>query len=345
MREGAPVTAEPAVRTRRRWLLLLAGVAVAALALLGWALEQRADPRDLVVDYVDAVAAGDVERANALAPDGVETTGELPAPGSMDDADPITAVQVADDGRDTHVSPLTGEDFDAVGFEVSYEVAGQRVSDPVFVERTGGSWLHPEWRIRQSLAQPVRVLLTPPLTEVDVVVGSGTTTAVAPAATPAATELPLYPGAYRLQPRTGAADVLDPVELSVTDESTPVVLEATPGRLREATGPQLLDTVTTALTECLAAAVDYASCDGGLTLLLDFPTPDGATWRVDGDVVLADERYGQGWPATATVVATWTDDTGTARQQRFVVTGGAVVTSVSVDRVDVVGLWSRVERD
>ncbi|SFD03276.1 hypothetical protein [Klenkia taihuensis] len=104
---------------RSRALLLLGGLAVAALAVLAWGLAQRTDPHDLVVAYTDAIAEGDVEAADALATDGVDGEGPLPEPGSTDDVEPVTDVQVGRDGEPTGVGTVSGERYDALGYDVS----------------------------------------------------------------------------------------------------------------------------------------------------------------------------------------------------------------------------------
>ncbi|SCX40773.1 hypothetical protein SAMN03159343_1031 [Klenkia marina] len=324
-------------RTPRRRVLVLAGVVVVALALGGWVLGQRADPRDLVVDYLDAIAAGDVEAANALATDGVFTGTGLPEPGTTDDADLISGVRVGDDGRDTHVSPYSGPDYDALGYEVTYELAGERVSDTVYVERTGGSWLRPEWRIRGSLAQPARLSVLQPLQEVDVVVGS---TAITTSAGTTVTEVPLYPGTYRVVPDPEAPVVLDTQEVTVDEDGPFLLLEASPEQLRAGAEADLLAAAAEDLDLCTVLADDDLVCDDGA-----FASPDGTagrvTWRVEGDVVLDQEpRSGQTWRTTATVVASWTDPDGSAREQRFDLEGQASVRAVTPDGVQVVAGWT-----
>ena len=324
-------------RTPRRRTLVLAGLVVVALALGGWVLGQRADPRDLVVAYLDAIAAGDVDAANALATDGVFTGSGLPAPGSMDDADVVRAVQVGEDGRDTSVSPYSGADYRALGFDVTYELAGEQVSGTVFVERTGGSWLRPEWRIRGSLAQPARLSVLQPLQEVDVAVGS---TAVTTSAGSTVTEVPLYPGTYRVVPDPDAPVVLDPQEVAVGEDGPFLLLEASAEQLRAGAGADLLAAASSALDLCAERADDRLFCDDGAYASAD-DTAGRVSWRGEAaDAQDQESRGGPTWRNPPTVVASWTDPDGTAREQRFALTGQATVRAVTPDGVQVVAGWT-----
>lgn len=323
-----------------RRLQLVLGSAAALFAIVAAVLivnMSGSRPRDLVVEYLDAIAAGDVEAANALAPDGTGASGgELPLRNSLQGATTISDVRVSDQGTPAS----SGDGAQSLSFTVNYELGGKQYRADVRVLQTGGWWLWEEWRIDGSLAAKARLSVVWPLEEAEVRFANQTLDALQQPQ-----DVPLYPGLYEATPRNGSMIALEPTEVVVTDGLVHLEIRGSAGDLSANADEVVVTAATEALEDCLLRGGTVMGCDGGALLQVDGAQLPSPTWGIDADVMIT-ARSVEGedflYSVSATVVATSKDPSGSTIEKRFNVTGEVLLDNVTANDASATARWTTV---
>ncbi|WP_157674787.1 hypothetical protein [Agrococcus jejuensis] len=328
-------------RRQRRTAIVTIAAIVAVLAAGGGAYAigeaVRQDPREVVVAYMEALQAGDVEAANALA--FAEPASAIPAPESMDDATPLTSFEVAE-GYPASLRNLADEVIDGMWFDLTFVVDGQTFEGSVMTESQGGWWATERWSIREGLAMEVRVTTPPSVLSIEARFAGATTTVTTPSVvTPAPATAVVYPGVYALEPVSTPMLEATAMPEVVVGEATWITLEAAPGEQASAFAES---TAIDGIAPCVEVADDdYLSCDG-LTAFSDAPYEADVAWALVGEPTATAGADTWMFDVATTLVATYVDDAGATVEQRFPIEAAVFVFDVTPDGAQAsIGWWER----
>lgn len=202
----------------------------AVVILILWATAPRQSAEDAVQEYLDAVAAGDVQLANDLVPE--TTDSELPAtvdartPEAVAGWTPITEAQVLD-VLDLADPEETGA---RVHVEVSYAVGDSTYTTGLTVEREESDRLFAEqWQVRTPLSVDFPVTGLPGLAytigDQPLTVGSDDRIALYPGSYPVAIEGGTYLAEQEYTLDVAPREAADPGRIRVVPEPTPALAE------------------------------------------------------------------------------------------------------------------------
>lgn len=256
-------------------MLVLAAVVVLVL----WATAPRESATDAAQEYLDAIAAGDIERANELVP-------AVPDLGLPATADGRTAAAIA--GWTPISEPQVVDSFETpegTQVEVSYVVGDStHTASLTVVPEEDTRILAESWQVTTPLALGVRVVSTGdglPLTVGDLEIRAGRDAKVT-----------LYPGSYQVAVEAGDYLAGEEYTLDVvpTSEGNVTRLRVLP-EPTEALTDELTAWVSDALADCTIRDDGYVSpCQMHTNQARDGTTFEPVTWTVVDDPTIVEDE-------------------------------------------------------
>ncbi|MBD5830947.1 hypothetical protein DXX98_08955 [Janibacter melonis] len=248
----------------------------------------------------------------------------------------ITVSSVSEEGLQIAGRGQASRGIEVLAYEVRFTVADQSYRGEVRVARKGG-W-RGDWRIQNSLAQPLGIKMDTVIDEVDARVGGSIT-----ALKPGASEMVLYPGEYTMRVDGGDMMTFPSQQVVVGDE--PVDLEVNATRPGKAAKPAVLDAAEDALSACLSGGGRTVRCTGGAIALSADELGSTPDWSLQGKITATrDPKINLRYKVRAHVVAAGTDTSGTAAEQRFIWEGDVYLRDITSDSATASARWYKATR-